>query len=148
MISSWYYVISNNYDLVVLWYHSFYDIIVIWYHDHSFYDIIDCDILYDIWTYYKWYSISYIPYDIIYDGWISLCSPLPGLHSGLDSFRFNTITMNISLSTAGSILLRNQCLSIAVYFQILRYAAQALRGPGPALAPVLPGRRSRVDTLY
>jgi len=56
--------------------------------------------------------------------------------------------MNISLSTAGSILLRNQCLSIAVCFQIRRYAAQALRGPGPALAPVLPGRRIRVDTLY
>jgi hypothetical protein len=29
-----------------------------------------------------------------------------GLHSGLDTFRFNT---NSSLSTAGSILLRNQC---------------------------------------
>jgi hypothetical protein len=56
--------------------------------------------------------------------------------------------LNSSLSTAGSILRRNQCLSIAVCFQIRRYAARALRGPGPALAPVLPGRRIRVDTLY
>jgi hypothetical protein len=46
----------------------------------------------------------------------------PGLHSGLDSFCFNT---NSSLSTAGSILRRNQCLSMAVCFQILPYAAQA-----------------------
>jgi hypothetical protein len=69
----------------------------------------------------------------------------PGLHSGLDSFRFNT---NSSLSTAGSILRRNQCLSMAACFQIRRYAARALCGPCPALAPVLPGRRFRVETLY
>jgi hypothetical protein len=71
-----------------------------------------------------------------------------GLHSGLDSFRFNT---NSSLSTVGSILRHNQCLSIAVCFQIRRYAVQALRCPGPALAPVptvLPGRRIWVDKLY
>ncbi len=44
-------------------------------------------------TYHIWYRISYIPYNVIYDVWISLCSPLPGLHSGLDSFCFNTSTM-------------------------------------------------------
>jgi hypothetical protein len=56
--------------------------------------------------------------------------------------------LNSSLPTAGSILRCNQCLSITVCFQIRRYAALALLGPGPALAPVLPGRRIRVDMLY
>ena len=71
---------------------------------------------------------------------------LPGLHSqaGLDSFCFNTSS---SLSTAGSILRPNQCLSMAVCFQIRRYAARVLHDSGPALALVLPGRRIRVETL-
>ena len=51
-----------------LLYQSDYDII-------QNYDIVDC----------------YIIYNITYDGCVSRSSPLPGLHSGLDSFRFSPI---------------------------------------------------------
>jgi hypothetical protein len=71
-------------------------------------------------------------------GWvISLCSPLPGLHSGLDSFRFNMITIEQLTVHCRHILRRNQCLSVAVCFQIRRDAARALPVRSPD--PMLPG---------
>ncbi len=57
-----------------------------------------------LWYHRLWYYMLYHiyghTYDVaspifhtIYDRWISPCSPLPGLHYGLDSSRFNTITI-------------------------------------------------------
>ena len=88
---SWY-LISYDYHIIVMWYHNFYDIIVsmishaLWYHS-----IIVSMISHALW-YHRNYDIIYyyILYHIIYDGCIGL---LPRLHSGLDSFRFSTITI-------------------------------------------------------
>ena len=74
--------------------------------------------------------------------------PAPGPAFWPELFLFNTITIVQLTVHCSHILQRNQCLSIAVCFQIRSYAARALCGPGPALTPVLPGRRIRVETLY
>ena len=103
---------------------------------HSLYDIIECDILYDIVYAQIIYSISYILYNIICDGYISLCSPLPGLHSGLDSFRFNTITI-VQLT----IHCRQHSTAQSVPFYSCLVPNTVLCSPGKALTV-----RSRSDT--
>ena len=100
--------------------------------------------MYDI-TYNYDIPFSDIIYYITYDGCMSLPSPPPGLHSGLDSFRYSTIAYETSFSTAGCNLLLTQCLSIAESFQ--------KRGCSLLCCPVRSGARSawlriRVGTLY
>jgi hypothetical protein len=156
-MTQWYhvwYLVSRDYDIIVMWYHSFYVILVyqsIWYHIH--YDIVVsaiskrhvCNIIDTMISY------TYVSYNTSHIMDAGACPAHSGsLNSGLDSSHYSTIT-----NVQPTIHCRQQSISASTLLAASKNSAMlswlldlALLGSCPVLIPLLPGLRIQVEKLY